>query len=364
MADGVVVPARTFSRASRALDIGLTIAIVVLLLAALAFVAFFGYTVYQDRRAAEEANPAMRVANALKEQVRKSPNDVILRVRLGEAFAAARRFPDAIEQLNEALKLDPKHTGAYLDLGLVAAMNKQPARAENYFKKVVELTEGQQFSGVDNRRENAMFNLGRLALESRRYEEAVGYFKGALRIRKSAADTYYLLAQSFEGLREYDEALKNLDIAKQFDKKFAEAWYLAGQIYMKQDDKVNASYQFRQAATIAPDAEQPQEALAGFGPASDWIARAEVALKAGDVEQALEDALIAANLEPENVDALKQHGKVLVVRGDLKGALQVYRNAAKLDQKDAQLKAEIKKLEAQLKTNRPAAPARTTTTSP
>ncbi len=74
------------------------------------------------------------------------------------------QVPEATEQLNAALKIDPKHIGAYLDLGLVALAAKNPAAAESYFKKVVDLTEGSQYAALNSSRETALYNLGLIAL--------------------------------------------------------------------------------------------------------------------------------------------------------------------------------------------------------
>ena len=56
---------------------------------------------------------------------------------------------------------------------------------------------------VDERRENALYNLGLLRfVATSEYEEAAGYFKEALRIRKDASDTYYNLAVRLRGMED------------------------------------------------------------------------------------------------------------------------------------------------------------------
>ncbi len=309
---------------TRNLDVGLNVAVAVLLVATLSLAAWFGYSVWQNRQREELTNAPTRVVKSLQEQVRQSPNDVILRVRLGEALGAAGKYPQAIEQFNAALKIDPKHIGAHLDLGMVAMLTENDDEAETYFKKVIELTEEAQFSKVDERRENALYNLGLLTLRQQKYDEAAGYFKGALRIRKDASDTYLNLARALRGLEDYDSAITNLEFAIAFDPGFAEAHYTMGQVYEQKGDKVNASYHYFQAARLAPDAEPPQEALAAFGTSTEWSARAASELEAGELDQALESALIARNLDPESVAAVKVHAQVLLARGDVEDALEVY----------------------------------------
>lgn len=344
MAEAHTETPQTFGK-KRALDNGLNVALGVLVVALVALAGWFGYSVWQNYQVQELTNAPTRVIKSLQEQVRKAPNDVVLRVRLGEAFGSAGKYPQAIEQFNAALKIEPEHIGAYLDLGMVAMLTNNDDEAERYFKKVLELTEEAQFSQVDERKENALYNLGLVTLRQQRYADAAGYFKSALRIRKDASDTYLNLARALNGLEDYESAITNLEFAIAFDPGFAEAHYTLGQVYEAQGDKVNASYAYFQAARLEPDAEPPAEALASFGPSSDWVAKARQQLGSGNLDEALDSALIAANLDPKNIEAAKVHADVLIARNEFEGALEVCRRGLSLDAKDAALVALAAKIE-------------------
>ena len=328
------------------IDFWLNTGIVILLLGVLGVAGYFGYTVYQDQQRELYSSAAGRIVAALSQQVRRNPNDVTLRVRLGEAFATMGKYPKAVEQHNAAIKLNPKHTGAYLDLGMVAQLSKRPDEARRYYQKVIDLTEGSQYEAIDTVRETALYNLGVLALDDKKYEDAAGYLKGALRIRKDASDTYYNLARALRGLDDIDGAIQNLEFAISFDPNFAEAQYFLGQLYKEKKDDVNASYAFMRAAQSAPDADPPKEALEAFGPPSEWLDKARKAYAAGDVETALTDVLVTRNLDPKNFAAAKFHAEILVSRGDLSAALKVYKEAAAIDPKNAEVQAKIAELQA------------------
>ncbi|MBI5232602.1 MAG: tetratricopeptide repeat protein [Coriobacteriales bacterium] len=316
----------------------------VLLVAVLGLGVYFGYSVYRDRKAAENSTPALRVVNQMREAVKKSPNDSVLRVRLGEALAAAGDAQGAIEQLNAALKIEPKHTGAYLDLGLLAVSRSRPSEAKNYFEKVIDLTEGSDYEAINQRREVALYNLGVIALSEQEYEQAIGHFKAALRIRKDASDTYFYLARALDQSGETDEAMQTLENSLAFDPNFAQANYFMGELYLRKGDKVNASYHLAKAAKVAPEAKEPARELKKLGTSDEWIKRAQQSLKAEDLDAALDAALIATNLDPESFVAQKTHAEVILAKGNKKEALEVYRKAAKLDPDDAEVKAAIKKL--------------------
>jgi len=335
-------------RARSNLDLWLNITLAVVVLAIVAATGFFGYSVYRNRQANFATSAAGRLVGMLEGQVRKNPNDVILRVRLGEALGGMGRYNEATEQLNAALKIDPKHVGAHLDLGIVAMASKNPTAAEGYFKKVLELTSGSQYSALDTSRETALYNLGNIALEKKDYGAAAGYFKGALVIRKDASDTYYQLAKALDGMGETDGAIHQLEIAVQFDPGFAEAHNFLGELYKDKKDDVNASYEFARAAELAPDADPPREALEEFGPASKWIGQARAKFASGDIEGALTSILVARNLDKKSFEAAKVHAEILVRRQSLKDALDVYRQASALDPKNTEVKAQISALEPQV----------------
>lgn len=330
---------------SRKLDRILTVVASVLGIAILAFGGYFGYTVYADRIAADSSTPAMRVVRAVEAQVRQKPNDPVMRARLGEALAAAGKIQEAIEQLNAAIKLDPKHTGAYNDLGLLAMSQGRPVEAQRYFQKVIEITNGSEMQDVNQRREIAFYNLGLVALQQKDYTTAIGQFKQALLIRGDASDTYFYLGQALYLSGEPDAALKQVQTALVFDPNFAQAHYLLGDIYMAKKDRVNASYEYHKAATIDPNAPEPQKAVAQFGD-PNVLAQKAKSLMNTDIEAALENILIARNLDPESAADAIIHGDILIKRGNGKDALDVYRQAAKLDPKNQQVQAMVKQLEA------------------
>lgn len=326
------------------LDRILSITALVLGLAVVGFAGYFGYTVYADRVAAGDATPAGRIAKVIGEQVRKSPNDAVLRVRYGEALASAGKEQEAIKQFNYALKIDPKHTGAMMDLGLVAFQNKQLDAAAGYFKKVVDLTGNSTMQDVNQRREVALYQLGQVSMVGQEYEQAIGYFKEALRIRKDASDTYYYLARALYKAGDLDAAIDELEKGLQFDPNFAQARYFAGELYMERGDELLASHHFSKAAAAAPDASEPKEQLAKFGTAEDRL-KSSAELLESDTAEALTQARIARNLEPENPMAIVAVAVALEAEKDYKTSLATYQEALKISPDDESIKEDIARLE-------------------
>ncbi|TLM77923.1 MAG: tetratricopeptide repeat protein [Actinobacteria bacterium] len=313
------------------LDDGLRIAVYVLavLLAVLAVV-FVG-TVINDRRAESEATPASRTLKELRGLVRATPNDAELRVRYGEALAAAGILDEAVEQLNQALKANPDHTGALIDLGRLAMQQGEYGTAEGYFQKVVDLTSSGQYTGIDERRELALFHLGEIALTQKRYEDAVPFFKEALRIRKDAADTYLELALAYRGMGRDEMALEQLEIAVAFDPGMAQAQYELGDIYLDAGSELKAAEHFGLAYALAPDNQIAADAVDSLGPVERRMAAARKALDAGDVETAVSESQFAALLDPEGFDGALLYAQALEASRDTSAAVAAYKDAAKIE---------------------------------
>lgn len=337
-------PQRAGESRSQRTDSILRVVIIVLVAAIIGAVLLFGYTIWQSNKAEQTATPAQRALVELEKFVRKNPNNAAGRVRYGEALASAGMLDEATAQFKNAVKIDEKHTGAWLDLGIVAMQADERGPAERYFTKVVELTEGANYESINQRREQALFHLGTIALDDRRYEDAIGYFKGALRIRRDASDTYYLLAQSLRGMGDNTAAMEQLDAALSFDPNYAEAHYLYGLILLDDKDKVNAAVHLRKAADLKPDSPLPREALKKTGDAKDAVKAAQAALADERYGDAIDAALLARALDPKSVAAGVAHVQALIGKGDEKAAKKVFAEVELIDPKNA----EIVKLKAAL----------------
>jgi tetratricopeptide (TPR) repeat protein len=336
-------------------DRALNAALLVLLAAVVLLGAWFGWTVYQTRVASRNATPALRALRVLEKSAKSAPNSAAMRVRLGEAQAAAGLYDDAVTNLKAAIKLDKKHTGAFLDLGIIALIKNDLTSAEAYFQKVVDLTAGSEFQDLNQRREQAYYYLGRIYLLQKQYEDALRYLKGAQRIRDDASDTYLGLAEAYKGLGEYDAATQNAELALSFDPNYPEGHFLLGQIHEAAGSETSAAVEYRRAVQLDEDIQVFNEALDALGPASKRIALARASMASGENTAALEQATIAYAVEPENVTAVKLYAELTEKVGKATSALVIYREAQKLAPDDVTVKAAVARLEALAK--KPAAPS-------
>ena len=333
-------PARRVDR----VDLITRIVFWVLLVAVLGTAAFFGYTVYETRRQQMLADPARRAVENLRGTVRQKPNDAYARVRLAEAMAQAGMYDESVVELKAALQIDPKYVGAYEDLALVAGKKQDYASAEAYLRKVLELTVDEEFQNVNDRRELAYFYLGEIAIKQKHYEDAVGYLKQALLIRRDASDTYVLLAQAYIAMGDNDQALKQLTVAIAYDPNFPEARYEIGKLLLGQGNKPAAAESFRKALNAKSEFEPAQQALEALGPIDKWMQQAKDAFAKKDHKSADEAVRVARSIDPENLDALRLSAAISEAKGDKKAAAESYKEILKLKPNDQDVVAALKRL--------------------
>ncbi len=103
--------------------------------------------------------------------------------------------------------------------------------------------------------------LGFLAAQRERYEDAIGHFSEAVRLNQLPNQTHFemilQIAQLYNALERYDEALEQLDfwfcISTEEAKKVAEVWVLKASLHLQQDDYREGLAAMNQAIEIAEE---------------------------------------------------------------------------------------------------------------
>lgn len=108
-----------------------------------------------------------------KFRISVNPADAEAHQRLGRAYASFSQMPEALAELNEALRLNPNDDLAYFDLGSVYLRQGNGRDAYTAFQNVIRLNpeDGQ-----------ALGSLGIICAQVGRLDEARDYFLAALRV--------------------------------------------------------------------------------------------------------------------------------------------------------------------------------------
>jgi Flp pilus assembly protein TadD len=202
--------------------------------------------------------------------VAKSPRSARPRINLGTLLVLEGRYPEAVRQLTEAVRLAPEDSDAHNNLGQALARSGRLGAAMVHFREAVRL---------DPSSASARFNLA-LGLERQgRPADARPHFAEALRIDPgyaSFATEAYERAAAHAGEGRLEAAVADYALALRIRADFSEA-YVARAAALERLGRVDeAIADLREAARLRPDDEalrlQLERALRRQQPGSERVA--------------------------------------------------------------------------------------------
>jgi tetratricopeptide (TPR) repeat protein len=334
-------------RKNRWLDIAIATTLVAVAITAI----YLGYSYWANSRVQSVSSPSGRAIENLRAIVTRDPSSPDARIKLGEALAYAGRLPEALEQYKGALTLKPDYVPALSGIATVAMKQKEFKTAETYWLKVVSLLENTTNPVLNPALDEAYYGLGVTYIEMKRYEDAVGALKQAVRIKPQASDTHYMLSVAYKALGYPDKQKEELQIVLAFDPNNAQANYDLGLIALSEKDEASAAELFRISVDRAPEGVTlPQEQLdkmAAVASAADRLSEAR-SLAQVNPAAALTEARISAALDPK-VDAIRLVATLWETQGNKERALNAYRRIQELLPNDTAAQDAIKRLSADAK---------------
>ena len=123
------------------------------------------------------------------------------------------RYAAASEEFQKELSYDPKNSLALAYLGDIALKQGDPAKAEPLLRRAIALK-------IDLR--VAHFDLGVIAFDAKRYEQAEKEFAVAVRLAPKDADAHYRLARLYQATGRPADAQRELAIVKELHQRTRE----------------------------------------------------------------------------------------------------------------------------------------------
>jgi tetratricopeptide (TPR) repeat protein len=177
----------------------------------------------------------------LSNLAREHANTAIYWYWLGRLDYDQRRYSEAVENLERAVKLDPKAARGWDSLGLAWDMQGQMELAREQFEKAVSL----------NRLQTAPspwppHNLGYLLLRMGEPAKAEEALRESLRYDAKLARTHYYLARTLEKEERASEAIPEYQAAVAGDAKSADSCYSLAMLYRKLHRETEANAMFEE----------------------------------------------------------------------------------------------------------------------
>jgi tetratricopeptide (TPR) repeat protein len=140
----------------------------------------------------------------LRRVVEKEPKHRTIRRNLAYVLVEQRKFKDAIDVLQEQIKINPFEDYAYNLLGRVYWQQQDYANAELAFRKQIEVTPLDQ---------TAHASLGEMLVEWRKYKEAVPELEQAISLTPEREMLHVSLGRAYLNLNEDEKSIKAFEEA-------------------------------------------------------------------------------------------------------------------------------------------------------
>jgi len=148
---------------------------------------------------AEKATPLlMRAAADARKRANELSADDWYTLAYELEMTSSKEAKDAYER---AIKADPKHADAHVNLGRMLHEEGAPAAAEKHYRAALE---------SDPKNETAAFNLGVALEDLGRIDDALKAYRNALALDPANADAHYNLAGIYERRGEKQAAIRHL----------------------------------------------------------------------------------------------------------------------------------------------------------
>jgi len=248
--------------------------------------------------------------------------DFYRRYNIAWELAQKGQYEAAIAEWKKALESNPGEAVVYLNLGVALARMGKPDEAIAQYRKALAITPDAA---------EVHFRLGSALNDTGKFDEAIAHFRNVLETRPENksdtydATTYNLMGRALAGKGQMAEALEDLEKATRLHPGFGPHLYdyALALIQVNRFDEAQESVE----AALRADANLP----------AAHILRGELLARKRELPEAAGEYRRALELRPDFSRAHLDLATVLAAQGDMPGAVEHLREAAKgSDQATAQ----------------------------
>ena len=218
--------------------VGLGAAVVVL-------IGVFAFIYVRDRYASPAA-PNLSSADErlahLEDMIRADPGNLELRLAIAQTYYTMRRYPDAVAQAGEVLKIEAANKGALVLRAMANTELGEKDAALTDFQRIIDLSKDNPGAKMDDSLELAYYYMGMLLNQAGRYAEALPMLKGALEINLGDADAWLELGHAYAGVGQHQDAIDAYKQVVRYVPDYVEAYQGLGKSYQALNQTGLAEY--------------------------------------------------------------------------------------------------------------------------
>ncbi|WP_373998627.1 tetratricopeptide repeat protein [Bdellovibrio bacteriovorus] len=241
--------------------------------------------------------------NYLNELIKRFSYTLDYRVALAEVYKSEDRYSQSKEIYERVVEADPKNKKAWLGLGeseKALGLNDKALKAF-LSAAVLDPTDGE-----------ALFQAGKLYLETSRFEEAIQQFKRVQRLNPNYPRTHYYIGKAAFSSGDFTTALEASKSEKKLNPNVADSYILAAEVYTARKQFAECAAEYSQAMKLRPQG------------ADIYVKSATCYRQSGSLEVAEDMLALASSRESGFAEIYREQGAIYELKGDARSAAQAY----------------------------------------
>lgn len=233
----------------------------------------------------------------------------------GNNYANVNRYPEAIEEYNKALRLNPYYKEAYNKLGVAYLSQKLPQKAQNCINKAITL---------DPNYIEAYNNLGQVYEFLDKLTKAEDIYRRIFKINPVDVPAHFNLARVLNKQGKFNASIAEYEKTIKINPKHFPSYIGLGDVYFKSLHKPDqAIFYYQKAKKINPLDETP------------YLKQADLYKEEGLLDRAREEYQSALKLNSSNIEALTQLAYLCLKDKEYKKTLYYYNKLSDLTPSDS-----------------------------
>jgi tetratricopeptide (TPR) repeat protein len=170
----------------------------------------------------------------------------------GMNYKEMRDTAKAISSMQTAVEQDKQYYQAFMQLGILCAAKKDPI-AVQYYKNAIR---------IEPKSTEAWYDMGKYYQDVKDWTNALGTYNSLLLIDQHSKNAHYNMGVIYlTGLKKYDLALEHFNRVIEIDPDYAEGYYARGITFQAMGNKKNAVIDLQSCLKIRQNYEPAVQAL-------------------------------------------------------------------------------------------------------
>ena len=250
-----------------------------------------------------QTNGVDSAINYLQELIKRFSYTLDYRVALAEVYKMEDRYSQAKDIYEKVVEADPKSKKAWLGLGeseKALGLNDKALKAF-LNAAILDPTDGE-----------ALFQAGKLYLETNKFDEAIQQFKRVQRLNPNFPKTHYYIGKSAFASGDFVTALEASKAEKKINPNVADSYILAAEVHTARRQYSECATEYSTAMKLRPQG------------ADIYVKSAACYRQSGAIDVAEDMLSLAAARESGYAEIYREQGAIYETKGDARSAAQAY----------------------------------------